>query len=376
MVRDSISVLHAIDGFDLGGAERMVLNLTRSLTRTRVRPVICVTRAGAARHLAVPDVPLEVLTRRSTWDPRGFVGLKRLVDRYRIDLIHAHGYSTATFVAAVKHIARVHQPLVVHGHSSDLPSWKMVLAASEVDHFIGVSEQVMEWAEQRLGLCGARATLFENALDLEQYPGRRRDEWTALFDPPPRFLGVAIANVRPVKDIHTLLNAVARSRHRDSMALIIAGSLEEAAYVESCRLLARRLGLERRIAFVGRVKAIPDLLASADFGALTSARETGPLAVLEYMAAGLPFVATNVGQVAKVCAATGLPGLVPVGDAQAAASALDEMLSIGSAERSARGERGRALIRNRFDVRERARRLEALYERILCDRPGERLESH
>src|SRR5438105_4356067 len=58
------------------------------------------------------------------------------------------------------------------------------------------------------------------------------------------------------------------------------------------------LALERNFLFLGRRRDVPEILASCDIAVLPSTAEGMPNAVLEYMAAGLATVASNVGGVA------------------------------------------------------------------------------
>ena len=58
---------------------------------------------------------------------------------------------------------------------------------------------------------------------------------------------------------------------------------------------AAKLGVQTNFMFLGRRNDIPDVLASCDIAVLPSRAEGLPNAVLEYMAAGLPTIASRVG---------------------------------------------------------------------------------
>ena len=145
-----------------------------------------------------------------------------------------------------------------------------------------------------------------------------------------RRLGVAdaerivltVGNLRPVKN-HGLLLRASRRLHDRGIAhrVWIVG---EGAEREHLSRLTRGLGLTATVELLG---ATPDLVsryAAADVFALSSHFEGMPTVVLEAFAAGLPVVATSVGDVAALCADTGL--VVPPGDLEAMAAALERML--------------------------------------------------
>jgi glycosyltransferase involved in cell wall biosynthesis len=112
------------------------------------------------------------------------------------------------------------------------------------------------------------------------------------------------------------------------------------------------LALDGSVRWLGSRDDVPRILACVDALALSSHPrvETFPLCVLEAMAARLPVVATRVGSLPELVE-DGLTGvLVPPGNPQAMAEALQRILS-GSATGRAMGERGRERVQARFTRR-------------------------
>ncbi|KGX89292.1 glycosyl transferase family 1 [Pontibacillus halophilus JSM 076056 = DSM 19796] len=106
----------------------------------------------------------------------------------------------------------------------------------------------------------------------------------------------AIVRVVPIKDIKTMINA-AKLLHDDGVPfeLTIMGPLDEDdEYAEECQQMIEQYGLMNEVSLIGRVN-ISNYLPHFDIGLLTSISEGQPLALLEGMAAGLPFIATDVG---------------------------------------------------------------------------------
>ena len=135
------------------------------------------------------------------------------------------------------------------------------------------------------------------------------------------------------------------------------------------RQRAAALGLADRVTFPGWLDpdAAGRLLAASDVSVLPSHVEGMPMAVLEGLAHGHAVVATPVGEVPDLVedGVTGL--LVPVGDAGALAAALARVVA-DAGLRHRLGAAGRARAAERFDVRDYAPRLAALYERVLARR--------
>jgi glycosyltransferase involved in cell wall biosynthesis len=174
----------------------------------------------------------------------------------------------------------------------------------------------------------------------------------------------AIAVLRPQKALSTLLEACAtlRSSHPD-LRVLIAGDGEER---ESLERLARTLGLERTVDFLGLRNDVPDVLAALDVSVSSSDYEGTPLALMESMEAGVPIVATRVGGTPDLID-DGVHGLlVPPRDPGALAAAVGELL----ADPRRRGEMGRLARerrRSEFDIEVAAERFGALYERLFAE---------
>ena len=121
---------------------------------------------------------------------------------------------------------------------------------------------------------------------------------------------------------------------------VVAGDGPERALLEA---LATKLGVAERFKILGLRSDIPDVLAALDVAVNCSVFEGTPLAILEYMDAALPIVATGVGGVPDILE-DGRDGvLVDSGDAQGLGDAVADLL--GDRERArALGERADARV--------------------------------
>ena len=138
---------------------------------------------------------------------------------------------------------------------------------------------------------------------------------------------VLVANVRPIKRIEDLIEALGRLKDSDPMlASVIIGGGDASALREK----AAKLGMSDRVVFLGARDDVPNCLRYADIGVLCSESEGFSNAIVEYMRAGVPTVCTNVGG-NREAIEDGVTGLLyPVGDANELASHL--ALLAGNAE--------------------------------------------
>ena len=78
-------------------------------------------------------------------------------------------------------------------------------------------------------------------------------------------------------------------RQVPDLSLVVAGAVERSPYPA----LARELGVERRVHFLGQVKTIDLLMRSVDMFVFPSRYEAHPLVLLEAMASGLPSIVSG-----------------------------------------------------------------------------------
>jgi glycosyltransferase involved in cell wall biosynthesis len=126
----------------------------------------------------------------------------------------------------------------------------------------------------------------------------------------------------------------------------------------------RDLGLRENFLFLGRRNDVPAILACCDIAVLPSLAEGLPNAVLEYLAAGLPVVASALGGNLEIIqdGRTGL--LVPPQDSQALAAALNKVLSDEDlADRTALA--GHDYVKRHFSFERLVADIDTLYAKLL-----------
>jgi glycosyltransferase involved in cell wall biosynthesis len=96
-----------------------------------------------------------------------------------------------------------------------------------------------------------------------------------------------------------------------------------------------------------------------------------PIRIFEYMASGVPFVASDLPTTSEFIAGRGVARLVPPGDAEAYAEALAGLLA-DPVERSAMAARGPDVVRELYNWENEADRLKLLYAELVPREPASR----
>ena len=172
----------------------------------------------------------------------------------------------------------------------------------------------------------------------------------------------------PVKRLLDLVSALPLLQRMVPEAhLRVAGGDVDPSYAERVRARVRELGLDRSVTMLGPLPtdAMVQEYQQAAVLALPSAQESSPMVIGEALAASLPVVATRTGGVASLVDDGRTGHLVDVGDDQALADRIVDVLSDPEAQaRLAAAARQRAL--ELFDARVVASRVHAVYRAALA----------
>jgi glycosyltransferase involved in cell wall biosynthesis len=183
-------------------------------------------------------------------------------------------------------------------------------------------------------------------------------EFTAYAPQPGATDLLFIGELRHLKGVDLLLNAMAAMTDRPNLTATIVGDGPDAAEV---RHLATQLGLDRRVMFTGALSAA-QAFPMGRILVMPSRAESFPYIVLEAAAATLPLIATAVGGIPEITAGTDTT-LVPPDDGAALALAITRALADpGSA--CARAAQLQQKVRNSFTVEGMSRDVLAFYSEI------------
>lgn len=375
------NVLFIIDSFEQGGSERQALQLLRQLHesgRVNVR-LACLQDKGSlkieAEQLGIGEIHEYPLT--SFYDLNFLKQLRRLV-RYvkenRIEVVHTHCFYTNIFGMIGGWLARVPCRLTSKGETDGFrtPMQKRVERFSfRLAHRVIANCLVVQEMLIREGVDPKRIIQHYNGLDLDRMnvrPGLTREVVRAQFGLPEtgkRFMTI-VANLRnPVKDHEMFLRAAARVRaHVPEAAFVIAG---EGELMPGLRELAHQLGIAEDVHFIGRCDDVANLLFASHVGVLSSKAEGFANAILEYMAVGLPVVATDVGGVREAIIEGQTGFIVPAGDDAQMAARIIEVLSDDNWAREM-GTLGRGVVGDKFSSEHHLRNTLELYEEVLSSR--------
>lgn len=351
-----ILYVHAAPGIPVGGATGGAIHI-REVVRAMVRAgheVLLVARRGTRRDGdAMPDLPCEVdvlpqgtlpgvLKRvprvdETVYDRRLFAVLRRRARQFAPTLVYER-FSLFSLAGAklaahrgIPLILEVNAPLLHERNRHEglrddrftRRREEKILASA--DRVVAVSTALRGYLRQR-GVADERIRRLTNGVDAQRFrPGLEPLEAPELAGDGLRigFCG----SLKPWHDLDTVLRALALGTRRDTLLVVGDGP----AGPQLARL-ADELGLSGRITWAGtRSEAdVPRLLAGCDVVCVPSPHDRdhyfSPLKLLEGMAMGVAVVATDLGDVSRVCGGDDPAALlVPPEDPAALLDALDRL---------------------------------------------------
>ena len=209
-----------------------------------------------------------------------------------------------------------------------------------------------------------RVHVIPNILDRAEFDARARSPQAPVPELESGRWIAMVARLDPEKDVATLLRAIPRVRTAcpDARFLIVGDGRERA----SLETLAAQLGIIPAVRFLGEFHEIPALLARCFAGVLVPNRNEGlSNTIMEYMAAGLPSVATDCGGNRELVEDGRTGFVVRAGDADAVAERLLVLLN-EPARAKAMGNTGRSVIEQRHQPGVIASQFEELYRSIVA----------
>ena len=330
------------------GTEARVIDRAR---REGVARVTTLTLAGGARPVS---------------DGRDLRRLRAMLSD--VDVVHVHRGKEHWLAAVANRLISTPRPLVrtrhiaqaVRPHAANRWLYRRGTA------FVVTVTEAIRRQYVAAGLVEPdRVAALPGGADTERYHPVPRDPETyaRMGGRPDRPLVGMIGGLRVMKGHATVVEAAARlvaRGVRPHFVFVGRGPMEPAV-----RAAIERAGLASQFTFAGFVDDLTATLAALDVVLYTPLESDGMSRVIfEYLAAGRPLIAARVGVVPEVLTDREHAALVPAGDGEALAEAIERLLRHPN-EAARLAEAGRRLVEERYSGARVAAALEERYSRLV-----------
>jgi L-malate glycosyltransferase len=260
--------------------------------------------------------------------------MTEVAERYSLDLLHVHyaiPHSISALLARQMTAKSRKLPFITTLHGTDItlvgaePSYFPITKFSieQSDGVTCISEYLRARTVEEFGVSN-EIRVIHNFVNCDIYAPDPEKSEARRYAPSGDKLLIHVSNFRPVKRVLDCIRILAEARKQVPAHLLMVGDGPESSPAER---LARDLGVDRHVTFLGKQNHVERLLRQAHVLLMPSELEGFGLAALEAMACGVPAVATNVGGVPELVTHGEDGYLEAVGDIAAQSAQVMALLS-------------------------------------------------
>ena len=322
-------ILHVITMLDIGGAERLMVDLL-PLLRNKGHDVDLLLLDGVEtlfkEEIKQKGIRVFELSRgtdvddlSNVYSPWNIFKIRKYIGDY--DIIHTHNTASQFFVPLSRIMTSSKTILVTTEHNStnrrrDIWWFKPIdkWMYTKYNAIVCISDQTKNNLEQYLGRNDGIVTIY-NGVNVQRFIQPLKD-----ISRNDSFIITMVAAFRDQKDHETVIRAM-RSLPSNYHLQFVGGG--ETDRVNTLKKMCYELGLDNRIDFMGKRRDVPEIMKNSDITVLSSHWEGFGLVAVESMAAGRPLIATDVGGLREVVIGAGL--LFPHGDYEDLAKKIQEL---------------------------------------------------
>lgn len=366
-----INILYIIWSLGLGGAEQVVINLTKGLDRNKFQPFICCLNNEGEFVDGVKSLGIKVfaLNKIRGIDFSVIPKLVRIIRENNIQIVHTHLWGANFWGRWAAKVAGV--PVIIateHGiqeYRTRLHFFIDRRLSRFTDKIIFVSDFVREKYWKKISADYGKTIVVYNGIDISAFGKRSGD--------------IFLRKEFGINDSERIISCIGRLAEEKGQAFLI----DTLAKLNDGRMKVLMVGtgpllqrlksqvngykLDDKVIFTGLRKDVPGILDLTDILVLPSKREALPIILLEAMAAGVIVVATKVGGTPEVIQDSVNGFLVEYGDVEGLKNRLISILKMENGESKIEEIRlaAKKTVEEKFSLKKMIEKHEKIYDELI-----------
>jgi glycosyltransferase involved in cell wall biosynthesis len=303
-----IYLLHVFPSFGRGGMELLSVGIINALGPEWRHGILAVDGCFDAAPLLAPETAAKLIAPPARPGTASYVWkLRRILTRERANLVATYNWGATD--AILGSLLWPPSPIVHHEHGfgqdeaqnlkfrRTLARRVLLRRARQVIVISGTLERI---AHEQFRVPEGKLRKIRTGVDTSRFSPDVSSNWRERLGAGPEdILFGFVGRFRPEKNLPLLLRAFAAAAVPKSI-LALAGDGELRPEMEG---LARELGIEQRVRFLGALDDPAPFYAALDLLVLSSDTEQTPVSLLEAMASGRAALVPDVGDCAAILAA-------------------------------------------------------------------------
>ena len=325
MLSQKLKILYVITSLRTGGAERLVVDLAKKLTEQgHIVEILILDGSVTPFMQELKDLGIKIHRGHvgyfQIYNPLNILKIKNLANKNKYQIIHSHNSSAQLFLALAgvtvktKLVTTEHNTTNRRRRFSFLKTFEKFIY-NHYDAIVSVSNQVKKNLIDHLGYKATheetdrKFPVIYNGVDLSKFIKSTHKNFSEQSSTGSHFCSLGrtqnvilmIAGFRKQKDHATAIKAM--QHLNDNFVLWLAGDGETK---RECEILAKNLGIEHKINFLGEIEDVNSLISQAKIVILSTHYEGLPLVAIEAMAAGKPFIGSDVEGIKEIAGNAGI----------------------------------------------------------------------
>ena len=310
-----MKILHIIDTLTMGGAENLLIVLAGEQVAkghiVTVAPLVCPAHTTVRDKMERKGIIVLPLSQKGTvYNPLFSIKIARVLRKY--DIIHVHLFPALYWAGLAKAFTFSKKPLVYTEHST-----KNKRRGNKILHF--TDKIIYKYCYDRIVACSQKAfdsfrkayptvgqiTYVNNGVDTKEYIKAEPYTKSELLGiPEDCFVVTMVEWFMSIKRQDTVVEAI--SLLPCNYHAVFVGGEEKDEGLIRVKKLAKEKGVSERVHFLYLRKDVPRILKTSDINIMASDYEGLSLSSVEGMAAGKPFIATDVDGLREVVGGAGI----------------------------------------------------------------------
>ncbi|MGL5174804.1 MAG: glycosyltransferase [Cetobacterium sp.] len=297
-----MKILHIITSLELGGAEKLLLDLIPAQKRQGADVELLVLDTNGEKFLEEYEkrgikVHRTKINNRMSF--KNIFEITKLLKSQKIDIVHAHLVHSQIWTSFARYFNRsiiyVTTEHSTHNRRREKKVYKYLdrFIYNSFSKVIAISEATARELIKWTGISLKKIEVIPNGVSLRAFMGKQKERKGNNL--------VMVSRFHPSKDHITVVRALEKLPKEYTLTFIGEGETEEAVKRE-----VLMLKLEDRVQFLGYSNSVPALLKRADIAIQSSNFEGFGLSALEAMASGTPIIASDVEGLANIVSGSGL----------------------------------------------------------------------
>ncbi|MBL8538300.1 MAG: glycosyltransferase family 4 protein [Hyphomonadaceae bacterium] len=385
-----LSVLQVTPELNAGGVERTTLEVAEAISRAGGLALIASAGGRLEPNLEAAGGELVRLPAHSKNPLTVFANALRMasiVKRRGVQIVHARSRAPAWSALLAARLAGVPFVTTFHGvynaKSGLKRFYNSVMARGDI--VIANSEYTREHVLRHYDVSPDRVIAIPRGVDIEVFDRAKiqepeiaalRTAWGLALD-DARCVVIAPARLTRWKGHRVLIDAIKQieTRRPGGLRVIIAGDAQgRRAYVDELKAAIRASGLQDVVAIVGHIGHMAAAFAASDIAVFPVIEpEAFGRGAVEAQAMGLPVIASGLGGYTETIVEEETGFLVPPGNADALAVAIERAIDVGRDARAAMGRKGSERARALYATSALQSATLAVYLRLVRQRRGAKL---